>query len=94
MAAFARAAAEGDLDALTAVLDPEVTLTSDGGGLVSAARHPVPGADRVARLLIPAEAAEDELKGTTSRGPRVTPTAVAARPSCPPPSTGPASRRS
>ncbi|MEV6006731.1 RNA polymerase sigma factor SigJ [Streptomyces sp. NPDC051976] len=57
VAAFARAAAEGDLDALTAVLDPEVTLTSDGGGLVSAARHPVHGADRVARFLI----------GTTSR---------------------------
>ncbi|HEY3483407.1 MAG TPA: RNA polymerase sigma factor SigJ [Streptomyces sp.] len=52
VAAFARAAAEGDLDALTAVLDPEVTLTSDGGGLVSAARHPVHGADRVARFLV------------------------------------------
>lgn len=50
--AFAAACAGGDLAALVAVLDPDVTLRSDGGGVVSAARHPVRGADRVARFLL------------------------------------------
>ncbi len=48
---FLAAAAGGDLSALVAVLDPEVVLTSDGGGVVNAARRPVLGADRVARFL-------------------------------------------
>ena len=52
VAAFARASAAGDLTGLLAVLDPDVILTSDGGGQVSAARHPVHGADRVARFLL------------------------------------------
>jgi RNA polymerase sigma-70 factor (ECF subfamily) len=34
------------------VLDPDVVLTSDGGGIATAARRPVHGADRVARLLL------------------------------------------
>ncbi|MGY1771185.1 RNA polymerase sigma factor SigJ [Blastococcus sp. SYSU D00813] len=50
--AFAAACAGGDLAALVAVLDPDVTLRSDGGGVVSAARNPVRGADRVARYLL------------------------------------------
>lgn len=50
--AFAEAAAGGDLSALVAVLDPDVELTSDGGGVVSAARRPVLGADSVARFLL------------------------------------------
>jgi RNA polymerase sigma-70 factor, ECF subfamily len=50
--AFTAAAAEGDLDRLVALLDPGVTLRSDGGGRVSAARHPLHGARRVARALI------------------------------------------
>lgn len=52
MAAFSRASAGGDLAALVAVLDPDVTLTSDGGGAVSTAHRPVHGADRVARFMI------------------------------------------
>jgi len=48
---FLAAAAGGDLSALVAVLDPDVVLTSDGGGVVNAARWPVVGADRVARFL-------------------------------------------
>jgi RNA polymerase sigma-70 factor (ECF subfamily) len=52
VAAFFRAAADGDLAGLLAVLDPAVVLTSDGGGRISAARRPVHGADRVARFLI------------------------------------------
>ena len=51
--AFLAAAARGDIEKLIRVLDPDVTLRSDGGGLVSGvARRPVTGADRVARLLL------------------------------------------
>ena len=50
--AFVLAAAGGDLAGLVAVLDPDVVLTSDGGGVVSAARHPVRGSDRVARFVL------------------------------------------
>lgn len=50
--AFASAAASGDLAALIRVLDPEVVLVSDGGGLVTSARKPVLGGDRVARFLL------------------------------------------
>lgn len=48
---FLAATAGGDLAALVAVLDPDVVLTADGGGVVNAARRPVHGADRVARFL-------------------------------------------
>lgn len=50
--AFARATGTGDLQALTALLDPAVALRSDGGGVVSAARRPVLGIDHVARFLL------------------------------------------
>lgn len=49
---FLAAAAGGDLAALVATLDPDVVLTSDGGGVVSSARRPVLGADRSARFLV------------------------------------------
>lgn len=49
--AFAAACAGGDLSTLVALLDPDVVLRSDGGGLVSAARNPVRGAVHVARFL-------------------------------------------
>ncbi|WP_244931032.1 RNA polymerase sigma factor SigJ [Nocardioides sp. W7] len=51
-AAFAVAAAGGDLAALVRTLDPEVVLTGDGGGVVNAARRPVLGPDRVARFVL------------------------------------------
>jgi RNA polymerase sigma-70 factor (ECF subfamily) len=47
--AFAHAVADGDLDSLVAVLDPDVVWTSDGGGRATAARKPVRGGTRVAR---------------------------------------------
>jgi RNA polymerase sigma-70 factor, ECF subfamily len=47
--AFAQAIAEGDLESLVAVLDPDVVWTSDGGGRASAARRPLRGGERVAR---------------------------------------------
>lgn len=50
--AFLAAASTGDLPGLLAVLDPDVTATSDGGGQVRAARRPVCGADKVARFLL------------------------------------------
>jgi RNA polymerase sigma-70 factor (ECF subfamily) len=50
--AFARAVAEGDLDGLVAVLDPDVVWTSDGGGRAVAARTPQHGARRVARAWV------------------------------------------
>ncbi|GLW20794.1 RNA polymerase sigma24 factor [Microbispora amethystogenes] len=49
--AFARACLGDDIGALLALLDPEVVLRSDGGGVVRAARRPVLGAAKVARLL-------------------------------------------
>jgi RNA polymerase sigma factor (sigma-70 family) len=50
--AFAAAARAGDLAGLVAVLDPDVVLRSDGGGIVTAARNPVRSADKVARFLL------------------------------------------
>jgi len=49
---FLTAAAGGDMSALMAVLAPDVAFTSDSNGKVSAARRPVLGAEKVARLLI------------------------------------------
>ncbi|WP_310961797.1 RNA polymerase sigma factor SigJ [Nocardioides terrisoli] len=49
--AFAAAARTGDIASLITVLDPDVVLRSDGGGIVTAARNPVVGADKVARFL-------------------------------------------
>ena len=50
--AFAAASRNGDLQALVTALDPAVVLRSDGGGVVTAARNPVFGSDRVARFLL------------------------------------------
>ena len=50
--AFRLACEHGDLDALVALLDPEVTSVSDGGGRVRAALRPIVGADNVARFLL------------------------------------------
>jgi RNA polymerase sigma-70 factor, ECF subfamily len=51
--AFLAACSRGSVAELVRVLDPDVTLRSDGGGLVAGvARRPVVGADHVARLLL------------------------------------------
>ncbi|NHC46145.1 sigma-70 family RNA polymerase sigma factor [Motilibacter sp. K478] len=52
VSAFLEAAGNGDLAGLVSLLDPDVVLTSDGGGVVNAARRPVTGAERVARFLL------------------------------------------
>jgi len=49
--AFAAAAQGGDIAGLIAVLDPDVELRSDGGGVVTAALRPILGADKVARFI-------------------------------------------
>jgi RNA polymerase sigma-70 factor (TIGR02957 family) len=48
---FLDALQSGDPHRLLEVLAPDVVLVADGGGIVAAARRPVAGADRVARLL-------------------------------------------
>ncbi len=49
--AFVAAALRGDVDGLLQLLAPDVVLVSDGGPHHRAARHPVRGPERVARLL-------------------------------------------
>jgi RNA polymerase sigma-70 factor (ECF subfamily) len=49
---FLAAIRHGDVQGLLDVLAPDVVVVADGGGLVPAARSPVEGAVRVARLLI------------------------------------------
>lgn len=48
--AFLTAATSGDLQALAAVLAPDVVAVGDGGGVVSAGTRPVFGPDKVARF--------------------------------------------
>ena len=52
LAGFLRACGEGDLPALLATLAEDVTVWSDGGGKVQAARRPVEGREKVARFLL------------------------------------------
>ncbi|MCX2931141.1 RNA polymerase sigma-70 factor [Mycobacterium sp. CVI_P3] len=49
---FLTAAATGDLEGLMGMLAPDVVFTSDSDGKVSAARRPVLGPVKVARLII------------------------------------------
>jgi RNA polymerase sigma-70 factor, ECF subfamily len=49
---FLAAVRHGDLQGLLDVLAPDVVAVADGGGLAPAARRPIQGAERVARLLI------------------------------------------
>jgi RNA polymerase sigma-70 factor (ECF subfamily) len=52
VARFLDACAGGDVNAVMELLAPEVTVWSDGGGVVSAARRPVVGSDHVSRWLL------------------------------------------
>ncbi|WP_169944306.1 RNA polymerase sigma factor SigJ [Microbispora sp. H11081] len=49
---FKRAWEAGDIGALIGVLDPGVTVTADGGGVVDALPHPLEGAEEVARYAV------------------------------------------
>ena len=48
---FLAAAQSGDVQRLQALLTDDITVYSDGGGIVSAARRPIEGRERVARFL-------------------------------------------
>ncbi|MCE5288330.1 MAG: RNA polymerase sigma-70 factor [Nocardiaceae bacterium] len=48
---FLTSAATGDVDGLVKMLTEDVIAYSDGGGLVSAARRPIYGADKVSRWV-------------------------------------------
>jgi|tagenome__1003787_1003787.scaffolds.fasta_scaffold20421259_2 RNA polymerase sigma-70 factor (ECF subfamily) len=47
---FIQAVAEGDTEQLVALLHPDAVMRTDGGGKVNAARKPVEGAERIARV--------------------------------------------
>jgi RNA polymerase sigma-70 factor (ECF subfamily) len=49
---FLAACVGGDIAPLMEMLSPEVTLVSDGGGVVTAATRPVVGLDHVSRFLL------------------------------------------
>ncbi|MGE3267944.1 MAG: RNA polymerase sigma-70 factor [Chloroflexota bacterium] len=49
---FVQAASAGNLDGLVGLLAENAVLRADGGGIVTAARNPILGADRVARWVL------------------------------------------
>lgn len=49
---FMRVTLTGDMDALLALLAEDITIWSDGGGVVPAARRPILGAMNVARFFV------------------------------------------
>ncbi|MCX4526686.1 MULTISPECIES: RNA polymerase sigma-70 factor [unclassified Streptomyces] len=65
-ARFMSACAGGDLNAVMELLAPEVTVWSDGGGKVSAARKPVHGQNNVARWLLGVVAKFDAATATVT----------------------------
>jgi RNA polymerase sigma-70 factor (ECF subfamily) len=55
----------GQLQELMEVMAPDVVLIADGGGLVTAVRSPIYGADSVAKLLARANRAAAKFETTT-----------------------------
>jgi RNA polymerase sigma-70 factor (ECF subfamily) len=51
MQAFLQATFSGDISALSALLHKDIVLYTDGGGKASAARHPLHGAETVAKFF-------------------------------------------
>jgi RNA polymerase sigma-70 factor (ECF subfamily) len=49
---FKKAWEAKDIGALISLLDPDATVTADGGGLVSAALHPIDGNEQIARYIV------------------------------------------
>jgi RNA polymerase sigma-70 factor (TIGR02957 family) len=62
---FLLALRTGQLQELMEVLAPDVVLITDGGGLVAAARVPIHGAERVAKLLARANQVAGAFQTTT-----------------------------
>jgi RNA polymerase sigma-70 factor, ECF subfamily len=50
--AFMAAALAGDIEAIRSALAADAILYTDGGGVVTAARKPIYGADKIARFLV------------------------------------------
>jgi RNA polymerase sigma-70 factor (ECF subfamily) len=50
--AFLAAAVSGDLDRIRDLLAADAVMYSDGGGVVTAARKPIYGADKIARYMV------------------------------------------
>ncbi len=61
--AFATAAQAGDLSALTRLLTPDASLTSDGGGKATAALRVLHGAEEVAKVVAHISVNAEALKG-------------------------------
>jgi RNA polymerase sigma-70 factor, ECF subfamily len=51
-AAFLAAAVSGDIDQIRDLLAADAVMYSDGGGVVTAARKPIHGADKIARFMV------------------------------------------
>jgi RNA polymerase sigma-70 factor (TIGR02957 family) len=51
---FLDAVRRGDVQGLLEVLAPDVVIVADGGGVATAFKHPIAGAERVARFLVAA----------------------------------------
>lgn len=49
---FKEAWEASDIKALVDLLDPDATMTADGGGLVGTVLRPVEGSERIAQYLI------------------------------------------
>jgi RNA polymerase sigma-70 factor (ECF subfamily) len=62
--AFLAAARQGDLDALLAVLAPDVVATGDGGGIGPAATRPIVGRLRVGRFMLGLFRLADRMRAT------------------------------
>ncbi|MFD9330695.1 RNA polymerase sigma factor SigJ [Streptomyces sp. NPDC060065] len=84
VSAFREACETGDLDALVALLDPDVESRNDGGGKVRAALRPVVGRDKVARFVLglmrrepEMELVEDDVNGTPGMSVRIAGTTFA-----------------
>jgi RNA polymerase sigma-70 factor (ECF subfamily) len=50
--AFLAAAASGDMDAVRELLAADAIMYTDGGGVVTAARKPIYGAEKIARFMV------------------------------------------
>ncbi|GGP01971.1 RNA polymerase sigma24 factor [Nonomuraea glycinis] len=52
VSAFKDACEHGDFDTLISLLDPQVSVRTDGGGKVRAALHPIAGSEKAARYFL------------------------------------------
>jgi RNA polymerase sigma-70 factor (ECF subfamily) len=68
---FMRAVDAGDVDGLVGLLAADAVSYSDGGGVVTAARKPVEGPDRIARFLTKVTAPDKRPEGVEIESARV-----------------------